>query len=305
MKNYQFFENLSLPTLSNYCCDFFAPDEPGSRGFRQNYPHKVSYYFNSRGYRDFEWPTEISALTNAIWCVGDSATLGIGVPIKHTWPSVLNQRANSRCINISLRGASNQWICRQVCELLQSSIPTQIVIQWSFLHRREHSVDDAIDQLFLQFYSKIKDPTWPQIKHFKDFYTLPDTIQQEITSMHSCDVGSDSKKISLWNIIDSKKFTWLDETRSLHYAHTSTEDDIKLTLELIDLVESNKNNCRILHCFIPDFLDTPSIKQFEFCFYQRYKQPIIRAKQVDFARDGGHYDIITSMLYVDKILEKL
>ena len=44
----------------------------------KSYPYSVSYQYNSRGYRDHEWPDD---LQNAVWCIGDSFTVGIGSPV--------------------------------------------------------------------------------------------------------------------------------------------------------------------------------------------------------------------------------
>ena len=43
-----------------------------------SYPYSVSYQFNSRGFRDNEWPADIH---NSIWCFGDSFTVGLGYSI--------------------------------------------------------------------------------------------------------------------------------------------------------------------------------------------------------------------------------
>ena len=55
----------------------------------KNFPHAVEYRYNTRGFRDLEWPDDHQELKNAIWCVGDSFTVGIGSPFRHTWPQVL------------------------------------------------------------------------------------------------------------------------------------------------------------------------------------------------------------------------
>ena len=53
------------------------------------YPHEVSYRYNSKGFRDSEWPAD---LKSAIWCVGDSFTLGLGQPYEHIWPVILSKQ---------------------------------------------------------------------------------------------------------------------------------------------------------------------------------------------------------------------
>lgn len=99
-----------------------------------NYPHKIQYKYNSRGFRDDEWPKD---LKNAIWCLGDSYTVGIGSPVEHTWPYLLRDATGIRTINISMDGASNDCIARFSNQILTQVQPLAIIHQWSFLHRRE------------------------------------------------------------------------------------------------------------------------------------------------------------------------
>jgi len=132
-------ETLQLPELQNktfsetgidsydYCLD--------KKHFK-NFPHDITYVYNSRGYRDVEWPQD-SELSNCVWCVGDSFTAGIGSPFQHSWPQVLQQQIKNRVINISMDGASNQWISRKVLEIMEEVNPKNIVIMWSYTHRRE------------------------------------------------------------------------------------------------------------------------------------------------------------------------
>jgi hypothetical protein len=101
----------------------------------KNYPHKVEYVFNSRGFRDIEWPE--SNLSEYIWCVGDSHTVGMGVPREHTWTYLLQEKTKIRTINVSMDGASNTWIARKVSSIIESVAPKNIIIQWSYIHRRE------------------------------------------------------------------------------------------------------------------------------------------------------------------------
>ena len=112
----------------------------------KNYPCPITYNYNSRGFRDQEWPTTINELKECIWCFGDSFTVGIGSPIEHTWVNVLQLRLNQRCVNISMDGASNQWIARKVIEVLKIIKPKLIVIQWSFIHRGESESVNLTDE---------------------------------------------------------------------------------------------------------------------------------------------------------------
>ena len=113
----------------------------------KNYPHRVVYDYNSRGFRDSEWPDNLDELRQAIWCIGDSFTVGIGSPLEYTWVNVLQHITGRRCINISMDGASNDWITRKTLDIINVINPvTPIMIQYSFWHRWENSDTSLSDE---------------------------------------------------------------------------------------------------------------------------------------------------------------
>jgi hypothetical protein len=104
----------------------------------KSYPHEISYNYNSRGFRDTEWPDDLEKLKDAVWCVGDSFTVGIGSPIEHTWVCQVSKQLKKQTINVSMDGASNEWIARKVIQICETVSPKLIIIQWSYTNRREH-----------------------------------------------------------------------------------------------------------------------------------------------------------------------
>lgn len=98
-----------------------------------NWP-AFEYRYNSRGFRDQEWPKN---LESSIWCLGDSFTVGLGSSVQDTWPYILGQRLLSRTINVSMNGASNDWISRRTLDIIKTVAPKTIVVHWSYIHRRE------------------------------------------------------------------------------------------------------------------------------------------------------------------------
>ena len=111
-----------------------------------NYPYPIEYVYNSRGFRDAEWPNLIEDLASAVWCLGDSFTVGLGVPWTHTWPQQFNLKSSVVTINISMDGASNDWLARTALKILQEIGPVRMAIMWSFLHRRESTDTSLSDQ---------------------------------------------------------------------------------------------------------------------------------------------------------------
>lgn len=99
----------------------------------KNYPKKITYQYNSRGFRDAEWPEDLS---DVIWCVGDSFTVGIGQPAEEAWPQLLEKKTGKRCLNLGEDGCSNDSIALRIQEIYKLYDPKLIVAMWSFLHRR-------------------------------------------------------------------------------------------------------------------------------------------------------------------------
>jgi hypothetical protein len=100
------------------------------------YDKDISYQYNTRGFRDAEWGDD-SLISRKIWCVGDSFTVGLGQPLSERWSSVLQEMSGKPTINIGMNGASNDWIYRKSRYILDNIAPKHLVIQWSYIHRRE------------------------------------------------------------------------------------------------------------------------------------------------------------------------
>ena len=179
----------------------------------KNYPYKVEYVYNSRGFRDTEWPESLEELKNAIWCIGDSFTVGLGSPLEHTWPYLLQQQTGRRCINVSMDGTSNEWIARKGISLVNTISPDIVIAHWSYTNRRESMTFE-----WANHYNNIKDPSWPVCNSFDDIDKLPNYIQLEIKQMH--DIGV---------------LTRHDEERRTNVLNVTAEDDNINTLSSISV----------------------------------------------------------------------
>jgi hypothetical protein len=102
----------------------------------KNFKHPITYNYNSRGFRCEEWPESIDELKSAVWCLGDSFTVGIGSPYNHTWHKVLRDRSGRLTINISMDGASNEWISSTAIKICNEIKPNNMALMWSYTHRR-------------------------------------------------------------------------------------------------------------------------------------------------------------------------
>jgi hypothetical protein len=250
------------------------------------YPVPVVYEYNSRGYRDQEWPQD---LDSAVWCFGDSFTVGLGSAVQHTWWHQLTQLSHHRVINISMNGASNDWIARKVTEMSLEVRPRAVAIHWSYLHRRESQsceLEPMVDQLWCKFYQLIKDPGWPQCDHFREFNQLPQYIQQEILEQH-VDLERD-----YWFRSDYKKI--IDEHRMQEFDVNATpQQDMDNLIQAMDQVESLGLN--VIHSFVPGFAPNDAIQnKIQQHARSRGRNVVCDLKRLDRARDGHHYDILTA-----------
>lgn len=172
-----------LSSRQNCSLDYTGLDhreQSPSPEYFDSYPYTVTYEFNSRGYRDQEWPESLEELRQCIWCLGDSYTVGIGNPYEHTWPSILEQRTGRRVIKVAMDGASNNWIARRAQAVAQCIDPVHMIIHWSFLHRRELP-DAKFNDEFRRIYN-VKCLPQDDIDNFKHCLQMVSNINNLIHS---------------------------------------------------------------------------------------------------------------------------
>lgn len=130
-------KNLEIGGYVGLQTDSYGMDSIGlcrDKKLFQNYPHTVTYHFNELGYR--ERPVnEFSR--NSVICIGDSFTVGLGLPFELTYPQQLQKIINYPVLNFGLNGASNDWIARKLKTILSHFTPPVIVVHYTFSHRRE------------------------------------------------------------------------------------------------------------------------------------------------------------------------
>jgi hypothetical protein len=245
------------------------------------YPHKISYKFNSRGFRDCEWPDNMTELQNSIWCVGDSQLLGIGCPLEHTWSNILQRQTGQRCINISLDGASNAWIARKTVEILKTISPNVIVIQWSYIQRGEIDNESLSDEdrrlaCWSNDFNRILN------QNYKLLQTV-EANKNNCTVIHSCVPGADlfnqAHMLDVWNCLKGPSWPAMPKTQFEFLAL-----DKKIVAELTDFFK---------------IYDT-------FNAYFILLENMIMTSEIDvidLARDKYHYDILTATKFVDDVAQ--
>jgi hypothetical protein len=167
------------------------------------YPKPISYNFNSRGFRDTEWPDD--NLSQMIWCVGDSFTMGLGQPFNEIWCSVLKTKTQINTINISMNGASNNWIARKINYITSNIAPEYLVVQWSYIHRRESSDTSLPD--FERKLNARDEPESTQYKNFIECLISVERCKKTTKIIHTF--------IPNWNSLLSRKCKVLFDTENV------------------------------------------------------------------------------------------
>lgn len=272
----------------NFQADWFATDQPESADPAWITP--IIYSFNSRGFRDGEWPDDLSG---TIWCVGDSEMIGTGVSQQHTIPSQMSQLSSRPAVNVSIIRASNDWIARQ-CHCLLDCLPdARIVLQWSFTTRSELSLEAARDHELVGLYAAIKDTDWPVIKGFGDLGRLPRHIRDEVLRDPYC------QKI--------QAMTGPQETGQIHYKKELLLDQAgaRHLLDLIDAIQSRRVPAQIIHAFVPRFADAHE-RDLIYTHLRDRRVPFIPEYQpTDHGRDRQHSGPKTYGAFARTVLDSL
>lgn len=136
---------LKIGGYINYSAATLGVDSPEhcfNQRYYQSFPHSVAYNYNELGFR--ERPIELYN-KNSIICIGDSFTLGLGLPIELTYPQQLENVVQHPVLNFSLNGASNDWIARKLEIILKYFTPRAIIVHYTFSHRRESNNTNWFD----------------------------------------------------------------------------------------------------------------------------------------------------------------
>jgi hypothetical protein len=91
-----------------------------------------TYKFNSHGFRCDEFTTEKS-----IMFLGASNTIGIGLPVEHTWTQMLSRELKLKCVNLGIGGSSYDTAFRLASFWIPKLQPDLVILLGPFIHRLE------------------------------------------------------------------------------------------------------------------------------------------------------------------------
>lgn len=272
-----------------------SPDHCVDSTWFKAYPHDIHYRYNSRGFRDHEWPHSMADLKKAIWCIGDSFTVGLGQPFDHVWPQRLQKHTGIRTINISMDGASNDWIARKTHSIVRDISPANIIVMWSFVHRREAAdgVDD--EDRRISFKQSTDQEDWQNF--FAHLASL--ASHSNITHLAVPEFAPNTAPV------DRMHRVWHDIR-----GHDWPEDP---PMDLSALAQIDPGVLHEIkhkhHCLntITETLENLARPLFEGSQHilARFCQEIMMVPKLDRSRDGFHFDQITSDWVVRRILPRL
>jgi hypothetical protein len=237
------------------------------------YPYPIEYRYNSRGFRDAEWPGDIDQLKHAIWCVGDSFTVGVGSPLTHTWVNILQHRLNKRCINVSMDGASNYWIARKISSVLDKIKPKIIIIHWSFFTRYELIDQDLDDEKRRLNFHDLELTSLQLLCNFNKLVQTIEQTKQNTKIIHSFIPG--------WAVGTTVQDEWnkLRGPDWPKYPASQLEMFVQKELQTFGYAGFFELYSELLskRLYVPEFT------------------------KLDLARDGFHYDKLTATTFVDQL----
>jgi hypothetical protein len=236
--------NLKLISFANYYANSTGIDslENAEKRWTKkhflNYPYQIEYKYNSRGFRGPEWPSNVN---DVCWCVGDSFTSGVGQPYEHIWPYVFSVKSNIPTINVSMDGASNMWISRKTIELLEIE-PKYIIIQWSYVHRRERDIiigGNNLDERRIVRNGNVT--TEEDIQNTIDCINLVESKKRNTTIIHTFIPKNvpDNYQVLFKDLIEKTNINvvWFDQ---LDYARDFHHYDIKTSNSLVEKIIASK-----------------------------------------------------------------
>ena len=282
-------KDLLLPSRINQRWQYSGIDSPEKCNDKKHfhaYPYAVEYAYNSRGFRDDEWPQTMPDLQSAIWCVGDSFTAGIGQPLEHIWPKVLSECTGRRIINVSMDGASNRWMKRNIQNILDHVKPELLIVMWSYIHRREDP-DTAKSDEDRRIYRDKDASFWEDVQEFYHCLLTVCGASTSTTVKHfmipdAFPAFFDAPGV--WHHIRGP--TWPENMPDdLDDLPEAIKHEIQHDFKLWDELLVYHKQCKLLH----------DVKGLMRC------AQVTSVPRLDLARDGHHFDIVTSRWIADQV----
>ena len=118
---------------------------------------EITYKFNSFAFRCNEFTSDPSILF-----LGCSHTVGVGLPIEHTWPTIVAGNLNLKCYNLGQGGGSADTAYRLGSHWIPKILPKIVILLLPDMHRleliKEHDIEFltplSLNHRYAGFYDK-------------------------------------------------------------------------------------------------------------------------------------------------------
>lgn len=191
-------------TYNIYCPDCICCLERGGQDLNiEDYlDPSISYDLNNYSYRsdDFHKDNETKILFS-----GCSYTFGIGLPLKHVWASVVNDKLNNTSFNnLGISGASFQSIIQNVYSYIRAfNKPNAIMIMFPNLERYDQVIKPSEGKMFIEI-SAYADDYFEENKKIKETltteYVLRDFVNQVRALEDFCEIAGIKLYWGTWSI---------------------------------------------------------------------------------------------------------
>ncbi len=255
---------------------WFRRDQPGVNPDSIYGDTDITYTWNQHGFRSDEF---VEDGRDSILVVGDSWTIGMGVPVEHSWPNLLRDKIdpNFKIYNLSMAAASNDYIVRALYKTIDILKPKAVFVLWPGFAGREVAFrkklipfkrmnglgDERRDKdLFKEFQPLFLDPSYFMYQHIKNKEFAKSICDNHGVIFHDLALGDEKFIINNLN-------------------NDSINSDIEQTVNKIDAFNLEKN----------------AIK----CIGQEFKFPLAR----DNTHFGHKWNNYISTLYYAKYLQTL
>jgi hypothetical protein len=134
------FENIPFGHTPSTKSKYLFSDDPKQNKMRwdkipgswQPTEEDITYVGNKDGYREKEWH-KIN-WDNCIVYIGDSASYGLGIPLNHSIPKLIEKATGIECVNMCIPGASSELMISIICSLMDKVNIKHVIVNhpsWS------------------------------------------------------------------------------------------------------------------------------------------------------------------------------
>jgi hypothetical protein len=118
---------------------------------------EITYKFNSSAFRCEEFTPDPSILF-----LGCSHTIGIGLPIEHTWSTIVADKLNLKCYNLGQGGGSTDTAYRLGSHWIPKILPKIVVLLLPEMYRLE-----VVGEQYVEFLTPMSPPSC-----YSEFYKI-------------------------------------------------------------------------------------------------------------------------------------